>query len=139
MEGILNAYKRKSELTIVSAILCLLGVVTILWMQTLAVESLVAFFEMEPETTKRLMIEWFMNLASGGSLIAVGLFWIGSVFKSDYYYIDEVEIWVSRLLYLITGVLLIAFGSSFLHHIYANLLILVFITLVVYAMMNSKK
>lgn len=135
----MNAYRRKSEMTIASIMFCLLGVATAVWMQTLTVTNLAAFFELAPENTKQLLLEWFMNLASGGSLIMISLFWLAAVFKSDYYFDDEGEIWISRLVYLVTGLLLLGFGTFFLHHIYANLIVLVFIAVVGFMMVSNKK
>lgn len=139
MESFVEAYRRKSELTITSILLCLLGVATIIWMQTITVTNLTAFLELAPEKTKQLILEWFMNLASGGSLIAMSGFWIGAVFKSDYYYDDESEIWISRITYLITGLFLLAFGTFFLHYIWANLIFLVVVAAIGFVALNSKK
>lgn len=90
-----KAYLRKSETSIVSLIFLIIALAIIIWFQTVSVPILSGFFNLDSASSKRLMLEFALNLLTAIMLMVVSFVWLVFVFKDDYddygYSYDEEE------------------------------------------------
>ncbi|MDQ1236711.1 putative membrane protein [Paenibacillus sp. SORGH_AS306] len=140
MEAIVYAYREKSVTSILTLIAAVVGVCTILFFQTLTVQNLSAFVELTSDGKTQIFSEWAMNLISGFYLMAMAWSWIKAVFDNDtYWYRDESNQVVSKVVYTLMAVCCLAFGAFFFQYIFTKLIFLVIVAGLVWLYASSKK
>jgi len=136
LSDIAEAYKNKSSLFVFSVVLLVLGAVTMIWFQELTLASFSELMEKFETQKNTMLFTPVLNIFSGFGLLAAGVLWIIAVFDNRhaqyrYSYFDEDEGFKSKLVYALTGIILIGLSCIFFNYLFTKVGVLIALLIVV--------
>lgn len=142
LDSVLRAYKRQSLLSFMSIVLLVMGLITVIWFQTVSVISVGDLMDKFEGQRNEISLTFFLNLVTGAGMLIVGGVWVFTAFTNrrnySYSYYDSDETGLSGLVYGFTGTILIGVSFIFLVYLFSKLSILAIGLLLVFLYVYSQ-
>ncbi|MEE4566807.1 hypothetical protein V2U94_04120 [Paenibacillus polymyxa] len=132
--NILDAYKKQAAMAFLTLLLVILGIVTMVKFQSLNLLSFSDLLDKLSTQGNTVMLTALFNIVTGLGMIIVGGVWIFFIFKDlggySYYSYYEEETIIHKVVYALTGLIMIAFSCVFISYLLTKIGVL----LVVFAL-----
>lgn len=136
MDIFIDVFRNRPGKLISSFTALIISLFTLFMYQELYIGTLSEFFNYitTEESSKNLLLTWFLNLFSFALLVGTGITWIKDVAHDNYMDISPVA---GRIISLVIGLLHLAYSILFLHFIFSDLLGIVVAAFLAYAILSS--
>jgi hypothetical protein len=136
MKFVLDVFKNRPGKMVGSIIVIVISLVTLIMFQNLKVETINEFFKIisNGKDNSDLFLTWGLNLFSFTFHVLMGLLWIKDAVRGNYM---DISPEIGRVISFIVGILHLAFSFLFIGYVFLNLLGIVAVVLIAFAILGS--